>query len=56
MGSWAAQILHEQGGLVVGVSDVNGAIVNPQVRTVNSNFFLYILFLAYSHLLSEMVH
>ena len=29
VGSWAAQILHEQGGRVVAVSDVNGAIVDP---------------------------
>ncbi len=28
MGSWAAQILHEQGGKVVAVSDVAGAVIN----------------------------
>ncbi|GAB4814483.1 hypothetical protein N2152v2_001529 [Parachlorella kessleri] len=30
VGSWAAQILHEQGGRVVAVSDVNGAIADPE--------------------------
>lgn len=29
MGSWAAQFLHEKGGKVVAVSDITGAISNP---------------------------
>ena len=30
VGSWAARLLHEQGGKIVAVSDVRGAIANPK--------------------------
>lgn len=29
MGSWAAQLIHSRGGKVVAVSDITGAIRNP---------------------------
>lgn len=29
MGSWAAKFIHERGGKVVAVSDITGAIKNP---------------------------
>lgn len=29
VGSWAAQLIHERGGKVVAISDVTGAIRNP---------------------------
>lgn len=29
MGSWAAKLLHERGGKVVAVSDITGAVKNP---------------------------
>ncbi len=30
MGSWAARLFHEQGGKVLAVSDVSGAIMNQE--------------------------
>ena len=30
VGSWAAKLLHEQGSVIVGVSDITGAIYNPE--------------------------
>ncbi len=32
VGAWAAQLIHEQGGRVVAVSDVAGAVQNEKVR------------------------
>lgn len=29
MGSWAAKLIHERGGKVVAVSDITGAVRNP---------------------------
>lgn len=29
MGSWAARLIHERGGKVIAVSDITGAITNP---------------------------
>ena len=29
MGSWAAKIIHERGGKVIAVSDISGAVKNP---------------------------
>lgn len=29
MGSWAARLIHERGGKVIAVSDITGAIKNP---------------------------
>ena len=29
MGSWAARLIHERGGKVVAVSDITGAVTNP---------------------------
>lgn len=29
MGSWAAKLIHERGGKVIAVSDITGAIKNP---------------------------
>lgn len=29
MGSWAARLLHEKGGKVIAVSDITGAVSNP---------------------------
>lgn len=29
MGSWAARLLHERGGKVIAVSDITGAVTNP---------------------------
>lgn len=33
VGAWAAQLIHEQGGKVVAVSDVAGAVQNEKVGT-----------------------
>lgn len=29
MGSWAAKLIHERGGKVIAVSDITGAVKNP---------------------------
>lgn len=29
MGAWAAKLIHEKGGKVIAVSDITGAVKNP---------------------------
>ena len=36
VGYWASQLMHRQGAVVVGVSDVNGAIYNPNGLDMNA--------------------
>ena len=36
MGSWAARLIHERGGKVVAVSDITGAIKNPNGIDIQS--------------------